>query len=243
MSTPFTGFFPQPSFSFPTNNALNAVNVADLNQDGKVGFIELQQAIALERQKRFFAPSDTLDIMLLMNRNFSRLANAAGATPLRPLLPESANWRQAGFPSQAEYNNYLHWVQENDLNRYGDPKDTAYLGGTPLFNEATGQSTPLFQYAAGRHPNRPWNAPLLSNTIEAADITAAAGRDGNAGDLSSRDIRLLNGGFPFPFPQPPFPGPFPGPFPQPQPLPNPFFGFFQQMLQLMQQLLGFLFQR
>ena len=32
------------------------------------------------------------------------------------------------------------WIIENDLNRYGDIKDMAYIGGTPLFNERTGQS-------------------------------------------------------------------------------------------------------
>ena len=48
------------------------------------------------------------------------------------------------------------WIRENDLNRYGDIKDMVYIGGTPLFNEATGQSIDRYEYILPRHPDRPW---------------------------------------------------------------------------------------
>ena len=48
------------------------------------------------------------------------------------------------------------WIRENDLNRYGDIKDTAYIGGTPLFNETTGQSIDKYEYILQRHVDRPW---------------------------------------------------------------------------------------
>ena len=38
------------------------------------------------------------------------------------------------------------------LNSFGDPPDTAYPGGTPLFNEATGKSTDRAAYIFARHP-------------------------------------------------------------------------------------------
>jgi hypothetical protein len=44
------------------------------------------------------------------------------------------------------------WIREKNLNTYGDPKDTVYAGGTPLFNEATGQSTDRYEYILKRHP-------------------------------------------------------------------------------------------
>src|SRR3989344_7791116 len=37
------------------------------------------------------------------------------------------------------------WILENNLNQYGDSKDTFYAGGTPLFNEFTGGSLALFR--------------------------------------------------------------------------------------------------
>jgi len=48
------------------------------------------------------------------------------------------------------------WIIENDLNRYGDIKDMVYIGGTPLFNEATGQSIDKYEYILQGHPDRPW---------------------------------------------------------------------------------------
>ncbi len=48
------------------------------------------------------------------------------------------------------------WIIENDLNQYGDPKDTVYIGGTPLFDEKTGESIDKYEYILRNHPNKPW---------------------------------------------------------------------------------------
>ncbi len=45
------------------------------------------------------------------------------------------------------------WLNENNLNRYGDPMDTFYTGGTPLFNEMTGESKERFQYILEKTPD------------------------------------------------------------------------------------------
>jgi len=39
------------------------------------------------------------------------------------------------------------------LNPFGDPEGTMYPGGTPLFDEKTGRSTPREQYVFTRHPD------------------------------------------------------------------------------------------
>ncbi len=49
------------------------------------------------------------------------------------------------------------WIIENDLNQYGDPKNTVYLGGTPLFNEITGGTIDRYEYILKNHPDQPWN--------------------------------------------------------------------------------------
>ena len=48
------------------------------------------------------------------------------------------------------------WIIENNLNQYGDSKDTLYLGGTPLFDEKTGKSIDKYEYILRKHPDRPW---------------------------------------------------------------------------------------
>jgi len=48
------------------------------------------------------------------------------------------------------------WIAENGLNKYGDPLGTVYTGGTPLFNESTGQKISRYDYILMRHPDRPW---------------------------------------------------------------------------------------
>lgn len=48
------------------------------------------------------------------------------------------------------------WIKENNLNIYGDQKGTAYMGGTPLFNELSGIEIDKYQYIIARHPEKPW---------------------------------------------------------------------------------------
>jgi len=58
--------------------------------------------------------------------------------------------------SDIEKQKIQEWIIENDLNRYGDPKATAYPGGTPLYNEGTGETIDLYEYILRKHPDRPW---------------------------------------------------------------------------------------
>lgn len=44
------------------------------------------------------------------------------------------------------------FIKEKKLNPYGDPSDTMYMGGTPLFNEATGRSKDRYEYVLEKHP-------------------------------------------------------------------------------------------
>lgn len=48
------------------------------------------------------------------------------------------------------------WIAKNNLNEYGDPSDTFYIGGTPLFDEATGRTKDRYEYIIAKHPDRPW---------------------------------------------------------------------------------------
>ena len=44
------------------------------------------------------------------------------------------------------------WLQEHKLDRYGNAEGTMYAGGTPLFNEATGESRDRLEYVFERQP-------------------------------------------------------------------------------------------
>jgi hypothetical protein len=44
------------------------------------------------------------------------------------------------------------WLQERKLDRYGNAEGTMYAGGTPLFNEATGESRDRLEFVFERQP-------------------------------------------------------------------------------------------
>ena len=44
------------------------------------------------------------------------------------------------------------WIKEDNRNPYGDPQGTAYMGGTPLFDERTGRTKDKFDYILEKHP-------------------------------------------------------------------------------------------
>ena len=45
------------------------------------------------------------------------------------------------------------WLEEKNLNRYGDDKSAIYTGGTPLFNEETGESINRYDYILNKFPD------------------------------------------------------------------------------------------
>jgi hypothetical protein len=44
------------------------------------------------------------------------------------------------------------WLAEQKLNPFGDPPETNYPGGTPLFDERTGQRKTRLEHLFGKHP-------------------------------------------------------------------------------------------
>ncbi len=44
------------------------------------------------------------------------------------------------------------WIRETGRNEFGDPPDTVYAGGTPLFDERTGRTLDRYEYILKRHP-------------------------------------------------------------------------------------------
>lgn len=44
------------------------------------------------------------------------------------------------------------WIREHGRNEFGDPPGTMYAGGTPLFDERTGQRKDRYEYILERHP-------------------------------------------------------------------------------------------
>lgn len=48
------------------------------------------------------------------------------------------------------------WIAANNLNAFGDSDATTYSGGTPLFDETTGQTKDKYVYIMAAHHDRPW---------------------------------------------------------------------------------------
>jgi hypothetical protein len=44
------------------------------------------------------------------------------------------------------------WIQQNGRNPYGDPKDTVYAGGNPLFDERSTKLKDRYEYILAKHP-------------------------------------------------------------------------------------------
>jgi hypothetical protein len=57
-------------------------------------------------------------------------------------------------------------VAKGTMNEYGDAPDTMYTGGSPLFDESTGEMRVLSEYVMAAHPSRPWDSLC---TVEKAD--------------------------------------------------------------------------
>ncbi len=89
-------------------------------------------------------------------------ANNTNSVTLKAIRDQEAR-RVLAAPTQAPANDATAnlakadaWLTAQQLNQYGDRADTVYPGGTPLFNEATGQRTDRYEYLKAKFPNEPW---------------------------------------------------------------------------------------
>lgn len=74
------------------------------------------------------------------------------ATPTAPPdSPPAEPVRDAGAPSDVEAC-VNAWLEKKDMDPYGHPEGTMYTGGTPLFDERTGEQRDRLQYIFNRHP-------------------------------------------------------------------------------------------
>lgn len=48
------------------------------------------------------------------------------------------------------------WIKINGLDRYGSRKDTMYAGGSPAFDERTGERKDRYEYIAEKFADKPW---------------------------------------------------------------------------------------
>lgn len=59
--------------------------------------------------------------------------------------------------SSTELKRIDQWIGKNNLNKYGDLKDTKYKKGEPLVKNGQKVFVNRFHYIIVKHPNRPWN--------------------------------------------------------------------------------------
>ena len=65
--------------------------------------------------------------------------------------PEQIQEMSEGLPEDIQLQ-IDNWLLEQDLNQYGDPTDTVYAGGTPAFDETTGETTNRFELIFSKFP-------------------------------------------------------------------------------------------
>ena len=71
-------------------------------------------------------------------------ARDTGPVPVRAERPSPVD---AGTRSRIDA-----WLNRNHLNPYGDAPGTHYTGGTPLYNEHTGERRDRYEYILSKHP-------------------------------------------------------------------------------------------
>ena len=57
------------------------------------------------------------------------------------------------------------------VNGFGDALDTMYTGGTPLFNEITGQQIDINEYLTAQHQDNPWDSLCTVSPEQVADYS------------------------------------------------------------------------
>ena len=62
------------------------------------------------------------------------------------------SYQASGQVSETIKNRIDQWIKANELNEFGDPIGSVYLGGNPLFDESTGISIDRYEYILSKNP-------------------------------------------------------------------------------------------
>jgi hypothetical protein len=87
-----------------------------------------------------------------MGRPESSLPASPAGSPAPPSVAATA---RSGPPSAAREREEAcvdGWLSERKLDRYGSPEGTMYAGGTPLFDERTGEQVNRLDHIYRKHP-------------------------------------------------------------------------------------------
>ncbi|WP_309890731.1 hypothetical protein [Archangium sp.] len=81
----------------------------------------------------------------------------AGQQTPPPATPEDSGTQAQGITTPSDATTAMEscvdrWLEGKKLDRYGHPEGTMYAGGSPLFNEATGESKDRMEYVFARQP-------------------------------------------------------------------------------------------
>jgi hypothetical protein len=84
------------------------------------------------------------------------------AAPVPPAAPPPPTPPPAAVPgpgdvsggvwTEAQEECVNRWLQAHGLDGFGSPQGTMYMGGSPLFDEATGKNTSRQAFLAAHHP-------------------------------------------------------------------------------------------
>jgi hypothetical protein len=96
------------------------------------------------------AAKETVD-----NRGDAGSGSAGSGQGLTPEKPSAGGSTAAALPPaerQAQESCVDRWLTEKKMDRYGNAEGTMYAGGTPLFDERTGESRDRLDYVYERQP-------------------------------------------------------------------------------------------
>jgi len=78
---------------------------------------------------------------------------------LQAILDDESFTDITGAPTELDSNRGDRdaWLEQHELNTYGDSLNTMYMGGSPLFDESTGEMTSLDDYLNAKFPDNTWS--------------------------------------------------------------------------------------
>lgn len=117
-------------------------------------------AVLAPRKRVFRFLFSLLCLTLLAGAGFYFLRPAVRETPpvsVPPPQPKKEIVSRVDPTTRARID---RWIAEHDLNEYGDPEGTTYPGGTPLFDENTGESCERYEYILEKHPELRHSEPM-----------------------------------------------------------------------------------
>ncbi len=120
----------------------------------------------------------TIVLVIIINKKYNKSESIPESTELYE-VSENDSGQASVEVAPEELKKIRLWIEDKNLDEYGNLEGTIYAGGNPLFDESTGETRLIYDYLLENHPDKPWQNYGSEDINNSSDMEESISNESN----------------------------------------------------------------